>query len=79
MKEALREIAGRLERSPTTIEYTRERELIKKESMDAGRRRVLPSYQAIHRRFGAWENALAEAGLELVQHDTEEYPLWVYC
>jgi hypothetical protein len=66
MRDALREVADRLERSPTTTEYVAERELIKKESMDAGRLRVIPSYQAIHRRFGGWTNALAEAGLEPV-------------
>ena len=61
---ALREVADRIGRSPTTIEYGLEREIVRKESEDAGRLRTLPSYQAIHRRFGSWDTALVEAGLE---------------
>lgn len=61
---ALREVAERIGRSPTTIEYGLEREIVRKESEDVGRLRTLPSYQAIHRRFGAWDAALVDAGLE---------------
>jgi hypothetical protein len=64
MKEALREVARRIRRSPTTSEYMLQREIVRKESEDAGRLRTLPSYNAIHRRFGSWEGALAAAGLE---------------
>jgi hypothetical protein len=64
MLDALREVAERVEHSPTTTEYTREREVIQKESIDAGRLRTIPSYQSILRRFGSWDGACVEAGLE---------------
>jgi hypothetical protein len=64
MKEALREVAGRVKHPPTTTEYALEREIVRKESEDAGRLRTLPAYPTILRRFGSWEGALAAAGLE---------------
>jgi hypothetical protein len=64
MQDALRSAARQTGHSPTTIEYGRWREIVKKESQDAGKLLVPPSYQSIHRRFGAWDDALVEAGLE---------------
>lgn len=64
MFDAIREVADRIGHSPTTTEYALQRDIVRKESEDAGHLRTLPSYQAIHRRFGSWEGAIAAAGLE---------------
>jgi hypothetical protein len=61
---ALHEVHGRLEgRSPTTQEYTRERQRIQEETAAAGAPRLLPAYQVFNHRFGNWDKALEAAGL----------------
>jgi hypothetical protein len=66
MREALREVAARLGRSPLTREYRAEREAIRKESAAADGLRTLPTWGVIRTRFGTWDEALSEAGLEAV-------------
>jgi hypothetical protein len=64
----LREVAGRVKRSPKTGEYRRERERILDEEAAAGLPpRPLPSYQTIQGRFATWDHALVSAGLEPIR------------
>lgn len=60
---ALREVRDRLQGSPTTQQYTRERQRIQQESAAAGEPRLLPAYLVFHNRFGNWDDALLAAGL----------------
>lgn len=64
----LREVAGRLGRSPKTGEYIREREKIFDEEAEAGLPpRPIASYQCIQGRFATWDHALVKAGLEPIR------------
>lgn len=65
IREALREVAGRLERSPRSTEYTRERDILQREEERAGRPVIArPSYNVINRVYDTWDDALVDAGLE---------------
>ena len=61
---ALREVAGRLGRSPRTAEYDRERLAIIAESDAAGAPRTLPSRTVMYSRYPTWDDALVAAGLQ---------------
>ena len=62
--DALREVAGRIGRSPRVAEYLAERERIISESEASGQLRTLPAYPTIQRRYGTLDAALVAAGLE---------------
>ena len=61
---ALREVAGRLGRSPRTAEYDRERLAIIAESDGARAPRTLPSRTVMYSRYQTWDDALVAAGLQ---------------
>lgn len=59
MWAALRDVGTRVGHSPTTGDYTHQRELIWRTEQ-----RAIPSVSTILRRFRTWDEALATAGLE---------------
>jgi hypothetical protein len=61
--DAVREIAARCARVPRTTDYVRERELVHRESIEAGEPRHLPSYGSIIARYECWDAVLVAAGL----------------
>jgi hypothetical protein len=62
---ALREVHGRLGRSPKLMEYNRERQRIFDEVASSGKApRAFPSSAVIQNRFPTWDEALVGAGLE---------------
>jgi hypothetical protein len=62
---ALREIAARLGHSPTTGEYTCEREnLLAEEHANGLLPRAFPSPASLHKRMAGWDENLIDAGLE---------------
>jgi hypothetical protein len=64
MRAATREITERLGFVPRTTDYTTERERLLTEEETAGKPpRAFPSFNALNRRYGTWDAALADAGL----------------
>jgi hypothetical protein len=62
---AVRLVAERLGRSPSTSEYARERELLFQEDLDAGKpARAFPSLASLQKRVERWDDLLTQAGLE---------------
>jgi hypothetical protein len=64
IRDGLREVANRLGHSPRVREYNLERERIILESGSGGELRSIPSHSLIQRRYGTWDAALIDAGLE---------------
>lgn len=65
IRDGLREVANRLGRSPRVREYNLEREhIINETSINGGELRSIPSHSLIQRRYGTWDAALLDAGLE---------------
>lgn len=71
LRDAVREVARRLSgRSPREAEYMRERRRILTEAAARGDFRGFPTASTLTKRFGAWPNVLAEAGLAPVAETT---------